>query len=232
MTAVLLLGFLLGVRHALEVDHLTTVATLATRGGRLWDTVRIAASWGAGHAASLLAIGCLLVAFGAALPEPLARAFEAIVGLVLITLGFDVLRQVRRQRLHFHVHAHEDGEEHLHLHGHESERHPDPRHHEHPHSRGLLLRSLAVGTFHGLAGSGALVLLSLEEAGSASRALAYLATFALGSLLGMVAISITFALPFRFSPRWLERSAGAFQAVLGAVSVVLGSWITIRSAVF
>lgn len=232
MTAVMLLGFLLGVRHALEVDHLTTVATLATRGARLWDTVRIAASWGAGHAASLLAIGCLLVLFGAVVAEPVARTFEALVGITLVVLGFDVLLRIRRQRLHFHFHAHDDGERHVHLHGHETEIHPDPGRHEHPHPRSMLLRPLAVGTFHGLAGSGALVVFSLEEAGSPPRALAYLAMFALGSLLGMVAISIAFALPFRFSPRWLGRSASGFQAALGIASIVLGSWITLRSAVF
>ena len=232
MSLLLLFGFLLGVRHALEADHIATVASLAARSSRLRDTMRVAAWWGTGHGATLLVLGSVLVVLGATLPEGLARAFEAIVGLVLVFLGGDVLRRLWLQRVHFHVHEHADAGAHVHAHAHEDEAAHDVLHHEHAHAspRGLLVRSLAIGSLHGLAGSGALVLFSMQEAGSPGRALAYLVLFAIGSVLGMVAFSVAISLPFRLSSRWIEKTSGGIQATLGVASVVLGLWVALRAA--
>lgn len=232
MSAILLFGFLLGIRHALEADHVAAVATLATRSSRLRDTVKVAASWGTGHATSLIVIGSLLVVFGASLPDGLARAFEGIVGLVLVGLGGDVLRRLWVRRVHFHVHAHEDAGAHFHAHAHDAGREHGEDRHEHAHPRGLLARSLAVGGLHGLAGSGALVLLSVQEAGTPARSLAYLVLFAIGSVLGMVAFSVAISFPLRVSSRWIEKTSGGLEATLGLVSVVLGFWIAFRAAGF
>ena len=232
MSAILLLGFLLGVRHALEADHVAAVATLATRSHRLRDTVTVAAWWGTGHAAALIVLGSILVVVGVSLPDGLARFFEAIVGLVLVALGLDVLRRLRSKRVHFHVHAHGDAIPHVHAHAHEGDVDHDLARHDHAHPRGLLARSLAVGSLHGLAGSGALVLLSMESAGSPAQALAYLVLFAVGSVVGMVLFSVAISLPLRLSSRWLERTAGGLEATLGLVSIVLGLWIAVRAAAF
>jgi ABC-type nickel/cobalt efflux system permease component RcnA len=230
MSAILLFGFLLGVRHALEADHVAAVATLATRSSRLRDTVKVAASWGTGHAAMLILLGSVLVALGASLPEGLTRGFETIVGLVLVALGGDVLRRLWVRRVHFHVHEHENASIHLHAHAHDGEREHDPRRHRHEHPHGILARSLVIGSIHGLAGSGALVVLSVREAGSSGHALAYLVLFAIGSVLGMIAFSVAISLPLRLSSRWLSRASGGLEATLGLVSVALGLWIAIRSA--
>lgn len=232
MSAILLFGFLLGIRHALEADHVAAVATLAARNGRLRDTVRVAVSWSVGHAATLIILGSLLLALGTTLSDGWARLFEGIVGLVLVGLGADVLRRLWKKRIHAHVHVHDDEKVHVHVHVHEPHAPHDETAHHHQHARGLLGRSVAVGGLHGLAGSGALVLLSLNEAGSPLRALAYLVLFALGSIGGMVAFSIAISLPLRSSSRWLGWTTGGLEAVLGLTSVCLGFWIALRSAVF
>jgi ABC-type nickel/cobalt efflux system permease component RcnA len=232
VAAFLLFGFLLGVRHALEADHIAAVATLAARSRRLRDTMAVAAFWGTGHAAALIVLGSALVVLGASLPDGLSRAFEAIVGLVLAGLGADVLRRVRHRRVHFHLHEHAGAGPHLHLHAHGAAEEHDPRRHEHQHPCGLLGRALAVGSLHGLAGSGALVLLSMQEAGSAGRALAYLVLFAAGSVFGMVAFSAAISLPLRLSSRWYGRAADGLETTLGLASVALGLWIGIRAAAF
>jgi ABC-type nickel/cobalt efflux system permease component RcnA len=231
MTLLLLLGFLLGIRHALEADHVAAVATLAARSARIRDTVKVAAWWGTGHGATLVALGSVLVVLGASLPEGLARGFEALVGLVLALLGGDVLRRLWSERVHFHVHEHAGAGAHVHAHAHHAEAVHDPAHHQHEHARGLLARSLAIGSLHGLAGSGALVLLSLEQAGTPERAVAYLVLFAVGSVLGMVAFSVAISLPLRLSSRWLEKATGGMQATLGAGSVALGLWVAIRATI-
>lgn len=232
MLAVLLLGFLVGIRHALEPDHVAAVTTLASRSASLADRIKVAAVWGSGHAASLMVLGGILIALGTTMPERVARGFEIVAGIVLISLGIDVLRRARRQRIHVHVHQHGDGARHLHVHAHPGETRHDPAAHEHNHVRRLLPRALAVGSLHGLAGSGALVLLSMQLLGSGLRALAYVACFAVGSILGMVAFSVVLSLPLVFAPRLLERTAGKLEAVLGFVTISIGCWMAVQAAAF
>src|SRR5262245_8684544 len=153
----LVIGLLTGVRHALEADHVAAVAALATRTTSVRHTAWLAAVWGAGHATSLMLVGGLVIALGAALPQGLARGFEMAAGLLLVYLGVDVLRRIRRQRVHFHVHRHDDGVRHVHAHAHQGAEPHDPVHHEHAHPRGLLVRAGLMGGMHGMAGSAPLV---------------------------------------------------------------------------
>lgn len=232
MLTVLVLGLLVGMRHALEADHLAAVTALASRSASLRDRVTIAAVWGSGHAASLTILGGILVALGTSLPAGVARAFEIAAGVVLIGLGLDILRRLRRNRFHFHVHQHADGVRHLHGHAHHAATLHTQSGHDHEHTRGALRRALAVGGLHGLAGSGALVLLSMQTSGSTMRAMVFVLCFAVGSILGMVACSLVLALPFAYSPRVLERTAGRLEALLGVATVTIGCWMAVQAAAF
>jgi hypothetical protein len=227
----LAVGLLTGMRHALEADHVAAVASLATRSSSVRHTAWLAAVWGAGHATSLLLAGGLVVALGAALPHALARAFEAAAGLLLVYLGVDVLRRMHGRRVHFHVHRHGDGVRHVHAHAHAPEGEPhDPARHEHAHPRGLLVRAGLMGTLHGMAGSAALVVLSLQAVSSPGLAFAYMGVFAAGSIAGMVLFSLAIAVPVRLHGRFLERAARGFEAALGAASVGIGAWAAVRAS--
>ena len=103
--------------------------------------------------------------------------FELVVGLMLVFLGGQVLVRMRRRRIHLHVHQHGDGTAHLHVHRHERDESHDPNQHEHPHPARWPLRALVVGVVHGLAGSAALLLLTLSRVGSLGLGLAYIALF-------------------------------------------------------
>jgi hypothetical protein len=232
MTALLLLGFLLGVRHALEADHVAAVASLATRSSSLANTMRVAAAWGAGHTGALLLFGSVLLVLDASLPQGAGRMLETLVGVMLVVLGADVLRRWRRKRIHVHAHQHGDGGHHLHFHAHEKGAAHDPAHHRHEHVRGLLPRALVVGSVHGMAGTAGLTLLSLQALHSLGWALVYLAVFGVGSILGMVLFSILISLPLRMSARHLNWAAGGLEAVLGVVTVALGCWVALQAAVF
>lgn len=231
--SLLTLGFLLGVRHALEADHVAAVASLATRASSPRETARMAALWGVGHAAVLLLVGGLVVWLGIALPPGLARSFEVLAGVLLALLGLDVLRRVRSRHVHFHVHRHEDGVHHLHAHAHAGEpaQAHDPARHRHEHPRGLLVRALLVGSVHGMAGSAALVLLALPAASSPGRALAYMAVFGAGAVAGMVLFSVIIAMPLRVRSRHLERASRTLETALGAASVLIGAWMAVRASV-
>jgi ABC-type nickel/cobalt efflux system permease component RcnA len=230
---VLVFGLLVGMRHALEADHIAAVTSLASRSASLADRIKVAAVWGGGHALSLMTLGGVLVALGTTLPERVARSFEIAAGFMLIALGIDVLRRLRQRHIHFHVHQHADGARHLHAHAHQPRaRHDAPAAHDHQHVRGPLARALAVGGIHGLAGSGALVLLSMQMWGSGTHAIAYVVCFAIGSIFGMVAFSLVLAVPFAVSPGLLERVAGRLEAALGIATISIGCWMAVQAAAF
>ena len=231
MTALLILGFFLGVRHALEADHVAAVASLATRSSSLANTIRVAMVWGVGHTATLVFFGSILLALDASLSPNAGRVLESAVGVMLIALGIDVLRRLRRKRMHLHVHEHDGEIRHFHAHAHKEEAPHDPARHRHEHARGLLPRALVVGSVHGMAGTAALTLLSLQALHSLAWSLVYLALFGVGSILGMVLFSMVISLPLRFSARHLTWASSGLEAALGAVTILLGCWIALQAAV-
>lgn len=232
LTSLLLLGLVMGMRHALEADHLATVASLATRSSRLRDVVRVAGVWGLGHAAVLVALGTAAAVSGFALGDGVTRGLETCVGVVLVLLGIDVVRRAAGRRLHVHPHRHADGRWHVHVHSHEhSQEESGDRAgsvgHEHPHPRGLAWRALAVGGLHGAAGSAALLLVTVPSFGPL-RGLAYVGIYALGSILGMLLLSVAVSLPLRWSAPALFRARFGFETAVGSASVALGVVLVVR----
>ena len=224
MTAlsILVVGFLLGMQHATEADHLAAVATLATRAATLSQTLRQGVAWGIGHTLTLMLFGGAVFLLGQAISPNLEQALETAVGLMLIVLGADVLRRLVRDRVHFHVHRHEAGTEHVHAHGHRGEGRHERSLHRHAHAARWPLRALAVGMMHGLAGSAALVVLSLKSAASLSLGLGYIALFGVGSIAGMALLSVVIALPLRLSAGYLVGLHRAMTALVGLFSCALG----------
>jgi hypothetical protein len=224
MFSFLSLGFLLGLRHALDADHVAAVVSLATRGGSLRHQARQGALWGVGHTLTLLLVAGACLSLGIAVPEVAERGFEALVGGMLVLLGVSVLVRMRRRRIHLHRHRHEDGSDHVHAHGHEARIDHAEDAHEHTHTRPSL-RALAVGAVHGLAGSAALVLLAAQTVRSPGAGLVYIGLFGIGSILGMMAIATLIAVPLRVSAK---SRTGVFHALCGgagAFSVLLGARI-------
>jgi cytochrome c biogenesis protein CcdA len=209
------------MKHALEADHVAAVATLATRSASVSERVKLASMWGAGHAGTLFLLGGTVLALGLSLPAHLTRVFEGLVGVMLIALGLDVLRRLRHRGVHFHRHHHGDGREHFHAHAHDASR-------GHDHTHGLLPRALLVGSLHGLAGTAALVVLSLQLTQSTVQALLYLATFGLGSVAGMAALSLAISLPVRMTSARLGPAWRMVEGALGVLAIALGCWMAWR----
>jgi cytochrome c biogenesis protein CcdA len=224
--SLLLVGLLLGLKHALEADHVAAVASLATRNASWRETIRVSAAWGLGHAGTLFVFGAVLVLLGANLPDSVASALEAAVGVMLVVLGVDVLRRIRARRIHFHAHSHGAGKPHVHLHSHEFGHAHD---HPHPHPHRSSIRALIIGCVHGLAGTAGLVLLAVPTLSSGTQALVYLAVFGAGTIVGMIGFSLVIAVPLTFTARRLRRVTLGIEALLGAANVSLGLWIAIES---
>jgi len=223
--SILLLGFLMGVRHALEADHLAAVASLATRSRSTGSILLQGTAWGLGHTITLLLLGgaCLLV--GAVIPDALAHALELGVGLMLLLLGGQVFWRLRRQRVHVHLHRHADGTAHLHAHSHppgQPHRQAGHDHDGHAHPRRLPRRALLVGMVHGMAGSAALLLVTLTAVASPWVGLAHVALFGAGSILGMAVLSAIIAVPLRVSARMLSAVPVGAEAVIGCATLLIG----------
>ncbi len=217
-------GFLLGVRHALEADHVAAVAALSTRTSSLRGLVGLAAGWGAGHTFSILAVGALAVALGATLPAGSEAWLERAVGVVLVAIGVDVLRRLGARRVHVHAHDHGDGRRHVHVHLHEAAARRydgEAPAHAHDHEHPGVLRALAMGSLHGMAGSAALLVVAIPQGGSAFGALTCLAAFGAGSIAGMMLFSLALSVPLRFAARGAGATAG-LEGALGLATLAVG----------
>lgn len=230
MTAasILFVGLLLGMQHATEADHLAAVATLAARQSSLAQSIRQGVAWGVGHTLTLLLFGGAVFLLGKVISPTLEQALETAVGLMLILLGADVLRRLIRERIHFHVHRHDEGTVHVHAHGHRGEGRHEQSPHRHAHASSWPLRALVVGMMHGLAGSAALVMLSLNAVPSLPVGLGYIAVFGLGSIIGMAVLSMAIALPLRLSAGYLTGLHRTMTAMVGLFSCVFGAVMVLQ----
>lgn len=228
MGGVLVLGLLVGMRHALEADHVAAVAALTARSRDLRGALSLGAAWGLGHTLTLFAAGTVVLSLDGVMPGRIAHLFEFAVGIMLVLLGADLLRRLIAARVHFHMHRHGDGTTHIHAHSHAGEADHAASRHDHVHARGLPVRALAVGLMHGLAGSAALILLTAGQIDSLLWALAYLALFGIGSLIGMAALSVVIAIPLQRLARSLSWAHNALGAAVGLGTIGLGAWIAFR----
>jgi len=224
--ALLLLGLLFGMQHATEADHLAAVATLVARERQLGPAIRQGVFWGLGHSLTLLLFGGAVMVVGIAMSDRSVHALEGAVGVMLVLLGADLLRRLWRDRIHFHPHAHVGQAPgaglHFHAHSHRGEHAPHDRAtHVHEH-RPVPLRALVVGMVHGLAGSAALVLLTLQKVRSPWLGLVYVLLFGLGSVAGMAILSAIVSVPMRLSARRLTRWHRALNVAVALFSIALG----------
>ncbi len=220
--SLLFLGFFIGLRHALEADHVAAVSALVSDSTSIKQALKQGTVWGVGHTVTLFLFGTIVVVLDSELSENFAYALEFAVATMLVLLGIDVIRRVLRDRAHVHVHGHTDGTTHIHVHTHRSESHLDPSQHRHTHPTGFPFRAMLVGMMHGMAGSAALIMLTLSAVGSIGLALLYMLLFGLGSMLGMAVFSLIIALPLRASARGLTWIHNGVQLALGITSLAIG----------
>jgi nitrile hydratase accessory protein len=201
------LGTLLGMKHAIEPDHLAAVSTLMSGERSSAKAALLGACWGLGHALTLLVTGALLLVLRAEMPGTMAQAFEACVVLLLVVFGV--------RAIHLGL-AHSHGPTHTHGPRSRATRGSD---------RWTLGRPLLIGAVHGLAGSGALTALVVTALPSATAQLGYLLLFSVGSILGMAALSGLLGWPIaRLGTH--HAVTRAFSLAAGGVSVALAlSWV-------
>jgi len=217
------LGLILGLRHALDPDHIAAVSTIVSESRSVRRSSLIGTFWGLGHTMSLLIAGVLVIALKVQISDRIALWMEFAVALMLIFLGLKAtLRSLRGWKLHRHRHMH-DGSTHSHLHLH---REGDERAHRHRHLIGLGARPFFVGLVHGMAGSAALMILVLATIPSALAGLIYIAVFGIGSVGGMLIMSSLISLPFIFTRQRFNVLSQGLQVAVGLFSLGFGLFLT------
>jgi len=229
-TWLLALGFGLGLKHAIEADHLAAVSTIVSERKSVWSASLVGGLWGIGHTVSLFIAGVMVMLFRFEISDRMALALEFCVALALVALGTDSLRKVARAgQLHIHIHRHGNKlHAHPHLHDdstvHEPIHDEDTKTHSH-HDIAFKARPLIVGMIHGFAGSGAVMLLVLSTIASRPVGLAYIFIFGLGSVGGMILMTMLVGLPLQLTAnryRWVE---WAVRAASGLFSLGFGLFL-------
>lgn len=222
---VLALGIALGVKHATEVDHLVAVSAIVSRHRNIWRSALIGLLWGVGHTVSLFIIGTLVMVFEVSIPEPVSGWFELLVALMILVLGSLGLVRTIHKRHDVHHKRHDDsGQSHTHLYFAQGSGQHSPKCFDSDAVDRVALKPLIVGSIHGLAGSAALTLLILPQIESVFLGVFYLLAFGLGSICGMLVMSILMGLPFALASSKISQANHSLQFGAAVVSVIFGVW--------
>ena len=223
----LLLGFLIGLKHALEVDHVAAVASLASKTTSAREGLTIGASWGLGHTITLFIFSSIVLILDAVVSAQLALTLEFFVGCMLVFMGGAIIKNIVKKRIHLHMHNHSDGTTHRHFHSHLQ----DNVEHQHTHTQQFSIRALLVGMMHGMAGSAALIVLTLDSVSSIKTRLVYIFLFGVGSVIGMALLSLLMIIPLRHSEYAANRTYQSLQVFIGLVTLFLGMIIMYETSV-
>jgi high-affinity nickel-transport protein len=224
---IVLLGLFLGMRHSTDLDHVIAVSTIASRERSVGQGAMIGVLWGVDHTLTIFVVGSAIILFGLAIPPRVGLWMEFSVALMLIVLGVlnltGALRWLAERLAPFNGDrtrktANSDGLAANTLEG----------------SRDSLisrygsyhvLRPLAVGLVHGLAGSAAVALLVLSTIRSPLRAVAYLLVFGTGTVVGMMLMTSAMAIPVVWTGKRFEAAGRYHSPVSGIVGTPFGLFL-------
>jgi len=246
--SIIALGFFLGMRHATDPDHVIAVTTIVSRERQVSKSAWIGAFWGIGHTLTIFVVGAAIILFGLVIPARIGLSMELAVGVMLILLGvFNVMSFFRAVPsggavgdglVHSHHHAHGDYvHNHAHSHAPEQHRHAADQTPLARIDRVMMrfaayrpLRPLIIGIVHGLAGSAAVALLVLATIRDARRAIAYLLVFGVGTIAGMMVITMSIASAFHLT-RGGQNFFRRIALASGVLSLTFGLFVAYQICV-
>ena len=232
------LGFLLGMKHATDADHVVAISTIVSEYRNAWRGIWVGASWGLGHTTPLLIVGTVILLFKGSIVERyvgVAPYLEFLVGIMLVFLGLQVFWNLRRRRTHIHEHIEVD-QPHMHIHSsHEVAEEPSEETDHHffrPGKPFFRLKSFLIGIVHGLAGSAAVMLAVLvtDAVTSFWVGLFYILLFGMGTVLSMGMLTVLMGIPFAISGQF-QRVNAAVASIAGTLSIAFGVFLMYELAI-
>jgi sulfite exporter TauE/SafE len=242
LLSIIAIGFFLGMRHATDPDHVIAVSTIVTNQHSVKRSAIVGAAWGIGHTLTVLAVGSIIILFRISLPPRLGLGMEMAVAVMLIWLGIRNLGPLLNwsanrpgagsnapapEQAHYHAHG-----DFVHAH-----HHAGAQGHPHDPARNpvslidrrfarfgfyQLLRPLIIGVIHGLAGSAAIALLVLGTISNVGWAVAYLLVFGIGTVLGMMLITLTIGSTVAYGQKRFALLGKNLGLAAGIISLVFG----------
>lgn len=192
LTSVLILGFILGIKHSIEPDHVIAVSTIASETKKWWRSSLAGVFWGIGHTLTLFIVGMIVILMKGEIPEAWAIAMEFLVGVMLVYLGFKSVWMIRKH----------------------SELHEKSKH-------APFIKSTAIGFVHGLAGSAAMVLLTMSSVTTIGEGALYMLVFGAGTVIGMLGFTTIIGIPFVLSKNKVKIN-NSLTRFTGVVSMLFG----------
>jgi len=253
LLSILAVGFFLGMRHATDPDHVIAVTTIVSNQRNSARATLIGAFWGVGHTLTILVVGAAIILFNLVIPVRLGLSMELSVAVMLIVLGLGNIAGFLRSmpavaiqnqndsagEITVHSHAHSHGDlVHHHLHSHGEDAHV---HSPNPLARldrvfGTVgayqyLRPFVVGIVHGLAGSAAVALLVLTTIRDSRWAVAYLLVFGVGTVAGMMLITMGIASTFKIVAGKRQDFSRKLAMASGLLSMAFGIFVAYQICV-
>jgi ABC-type nickel/cobalt efflux system permease component RcnA len=229
----LIIGFVLGLKHSTDADHVVAVSTIARDYKNALQSLWVGASWGLGHSTPLIITGIIVLALKESFISfyaDIAFYFEIGVALMLVFLGVQVFWKIYKGEFHSHAHEH-DGQAHMHIHGshtHEEQKAIDPHYSHDHHKLGTLksffrLKSFSIGVMHGLAGSAAVIIAMLPTSPSFFTGLFFLIIFSIGTMAAMGIMTLMIAFPFsKSNNRSSNFASNMISVAAGTLSIIFG----------
>jgi high-affinity nickel permease len=235
---ILILGFLLGMRHATDPDHVVAVTTIVTKQPGIAKAGLIGAFWGLGHTFTIFLVGTMIILFQVTIPPRAGLSMELTVAAMLILLGLlNLTGTLRWLQEKFSPNSAIPGpvgdlagtqDSELAAQAKREDRMPKSRLHKLSQGLGLynILRPLAVGIVHGLAGSAAVALLVMTTIRDPWWAITYLFLFGVGTIAGMMIITTVIAMPMALTSRKFSGWNRGMAVASGLLSVGFGLFLS------
>ncbi len=220
LTPILILttGFVLGLGHSLDPDHVVAVSTLLCNNTSLRRSIFSATAWGAGHSITLFLVGLIVLWLRVSIPQSVIAMFEFAAGALLVILGFFVIRPMIADRIHSHRDGNHDYTHQLH-HLHETNS---------TEGAGHLHKSAITGSLQGLGGSAALMLVTLTTVNSVELGLVFILLFGVGMIIGMMGIACLVSSVLTYTAARLRNVHESIKVITGVASIVFGVFIIVQ----
>lgn len=207
--SILAIGFILGIKHALEPDHVIAVSTMVSNTKRLSSSSIIGVFWGIGHTITLFIVGMVFILMKKEIPSEMTLFLEFAVGVMLVYLGIRNYALAEKKHIHSHEHTHA-GILHKNFHRKNTQ-------HKHINNRIPYLKSAFIGLVHGLSGSAAMVLLTMALVKDPWQAGTYIILFGLGTIIGMLLCTMVIGIPFALSNKKMSIALNRFASVVSSI---------------
>lgn len=215
LLSVLAIGFLMGIKHAVEPDHVIAVSTIASKSRKLWDASLAGVFWGIGHTATLFIVGIIIILMKGAISNTWSMSLEFLVGIMLVYLGITSILNTRKKKQHAPIQEEDSAHDPVHVQNLNEDQEASMK------KEFSYYKSLVIGFIHGLAGSAAMVLLTMSTVDTVWQGSLYILIFGVGTTIGMLVFTTILGIPFVMSKERFTLS-GRLIMITGIISVLFG----------